>query len=64
MKELLVALRALELGEVDLRAASPASLFDLEAALLFALAEVRRQRTALRTDGVRVSEEGKVNADG
>lgn len=44
MKVLIQKLRELELGRAGLASASPADLFDLEAALVFALAEVKKRR--------------------
>lgn len=44
MKDLLERLRRIELDAAFLATASPADLFDLEAALVVALVEVRRQR--------------------
>lgn len=52
MKDLLERLRRIELDAAFLATASPAVLFDLEAALLLALVEVRRHSTQARTDGV------------
>ena len=51
MKDLLERLRRIELDAAFLATASPADLFNLEAALLLALVEVRRHRGNARTAG-------------
>lgn len=65
MKVLIQKLRELELGRAGLASASSADLFDLEAALVFALAEVRKRRgTAIPSnDGSGLSAQG-VETDG
>lgn len=64
MKVLLAQLRELELGEGGLGSATAAELFDLEAALLFALAEVRRVTwqscPACRGEAWRLAPSGRV----